>query len=104
MSPLNIVPPLNSVPFFEKGEYIKKEHYSNFCTFEIASLAIVPGHYSRKYGIGKNQKLCQNKIQNGETLPKLNIGNYSKFGQYYRYEITMYDFIYIIQFLIPIFS
>ena len=54
--------------------------------------------------IGKNQKLCQNKIQNGETLPKLNIGNYSKFSQYYRYEITMYDFIHIIQFLIPILS
>ena len=28
--------PLNSVPFFEKTQYIKKNHYSNFCTFEIA--------------------------------------------------------------------
>ena len=27
------------------------EHYSNFCTFEIASLVNVPGHYLRKYGI-----------------------------------------------------
>ena len=44
------------------------------------------------------------KIQNGKTLPKLNIGIYSKFGQYYRYNITMYDFIHIIQFLIPIWS
>ena len=44
------------------------------------------------------------KIQNGKTLPKLNIGIYSKFGQYYRYDITMYDFIHIIQFLIPIWS
>ena len=26
------------------------EHYSNFCTFEIASLVNVPGHYLRKYG------------------------------------------------------
>ena len=27
------------------------EHYPNFCTFEIASLVNVPGHYLRKYGI-----------------------------------------------------
>ena len=26
------------------------EHYSNFCTFEIASLPNVPGLYLRKYG------------------------------------------------------
>ena len=45
--------PLDSVPFFEKAYYIKKEHYSNFCTFEIASLVNVPGHYLRKYGILK---------------------------------------------------
>ena len=44
------------------------------------------------------------KIQNGKSLPKLNIGIYSEFGQYYRYDITMYDFIHIIQFLIPIWS
>ena len=44
------------------------------------------------------------KVQNGETLPKLNIGIYSKFDQYYRYNIIMYDFIHIIQFLIPIWS
>ena len=30
---------------------IKKEHYSNFYTFENASLVNVPGHYLRKYGI-----------------------------------------------------
>ena len=42
--------PLNSVPFFEKAWYMKKEHYSNFCTFEIASLVNVPRHYLRKYG------------------------------------------------------
>jgi hypothetical protein len=41
---------LNSVPSFEKAYYIKKEHYSNFCTFEIASLVNVLGHYLRKYG------------------------------------------------------
>ena len=30
----------------------------------------------------KNQKLYQNQSSNGETLPKLNIGIYSKFDQY----------------------
>ena len=29
---------------------MKKEHYSNFCTFKIASLVNVPRHYWRKYG------------------------------------------------------
>ena len=28
-----------------------KIRISNFCTFEIASLINVPGHYLRKYGI-----------------------------------------------------
>ena len=37
-------------------------------------------------------------------MTKLNIGIYSKFGQHYRYDITMYDFFHIIQFLIPIWS
>ena len=41
--------PLNSVPFLVKAWY--KEHCLNFCTFEIASLDNVPGHYLRKYGI-----------------------------------------------------
>ena len=39
------------VPFFEKAQYIKKEHYSNFCTFEIASLVNGPEHYLWKYGM-----------------------------------------------------
>ena len=50
MSSLEYCPPLNSVPFFEKAKYVKMEHYSNFWTFEIASLPNVPGHYLRKYG------------------------------------------------------
>ena len=37
-------PPLNSVPFFEEAQYVKKECYSSFLTFEIASLPNVPGH------------------------------------------------------------
>ena len=51
MSRLEKSPHLSSVPFFEKAYYIKKEHYSSFCSFEIASLVNVPGHYLRKYGI-----------------------------------------------------
>ena len=51
MPPLEQCPPMNSVPFFEKAQYIKKEHYSKFVTFENASLLNVPGHYLRKYGI-----------------------------------------------------
>ena len=50
MSPFEQCPPLNKVLFFEKFYYIKKEHYSSFCTFEIASLANVLGHYLWKYG------------------------------------------------------
>ena len=42
---------MNNVPFFEEVYYIKKELYSNFWTFEIASLVNVSGHYLRKYGI-----------------------------------------------------
>ena len=37
-------------------------------------------------------------------MPKLNIGIYSKFDQYYTYNIIMYDFFHIIPFLIPIWS
>ena len=44
------MPPLNNVPFFEKKIVHKKEHYSNFCTFEILSLPNVLEHYLRKYG------------------------------------------------------
>jgi hypothetical protein len=46
-----IMSPLNSVPFFEISLVHKKEHYSNFCTFEMSSLANITGHYLRKYGI-----------------------------------------------------
>ena len=31
---------------------ITKEHYSNFGSFEIATLLNVPGQYLRKYGTG----------------------------------------------------
>jgi len=56
------------------------------------------------YILQKIRNYANLKIQNGKTLPKLNIGIYSKFGQYYRYDITMYVFIHIIQFLISIWS
>ena len=42
--------PLWIMSFFKKGYYIKKEHYSNFSTFEIVSLLNVLGHHLRKYG------------------------------------------------------
>ena len=57
MCPLEQCPPLNSFPFFEKALYIKKEFYSNFCTFEIVSLVNIPGYYLRKYGIRSYRKL-----------------------------------------------
>ena len=56
------------------------------------------------YILKKIRNYTKTKVQNGETLPKLNIGIYSKFDQYYRYNIIMYDFIHIIQFLIPIWN
>ena len=56
------------------------------------------------YILKKIRNFTKTKIQNCETLPKLNISIYSKFGQHYRHDITMYDFIHFIQFLIPIWS
>ena len=56
------------------------------------------------YILKKIRNYTKTKVQSGETLPKLNIDIYSKFDQYYRYNIIMYDFIHIIQFLIPIWS
>ena len=53
---LNNVPPW-LVSFLKKLRmYIKKENYSYFCTFEIASLVNVPGHYLRKYGKCENDE------------------------------------------------
>ena len=44
-------------PFLKKlSTYIKKERYSNFGTFEIASLVNVLGHYLRKYGTYVKEK------------------------------------------------
>ena len=54
--------------------------------------------------IGKNQKLCQNQNSNGETLPKLDIGIYSKYGQYYRCCMLNHDINHIKQFSTPIWS
>ena len=42
---------MNSDLFWKSFKYIKKEHYSKFCTFEIASLLNVFGHYLSKYGM-----------------------------------------------------
>ena len=65
---------------------------------------IIPSWETGIYILKKIRNYTKTKVQNGETLPKLNIGIYSKFDQYYRYNIIMYDFIHIIQFLIPIWS
>ena len=54
---------MNSVPFFEKAWPIRKEQYSNFCTFEIARLVNVPGHYLRKYGKYSKWLIFRNGIQ-----------------------------------------
>ena len=58
------------------------------------------------YILRKIGNYAKSKIKNGETLPKLKNGIYSKFGQSYRYYISnhacrMYDINHIIQFLIP---
>ena len=76
-------------------------------TAKIESNGAAPDDFDNQAGIYILQKIrnyANFKIRNRKTLPKLNIGIYSKFGQYYRYNITMYDFIHIIQFLIPIWS
>ena len=83
-------------------------HASNFKCFsrslEHFFLKVGQNNFAGIYILQKIRNYANLKIQNGKTLPKLNIGIYSKFGQYYRYDITMYDFIHIIQFLIPIWS
>ena len=62
---LNNVPPWIVSPFLKKlNTYIKKEHYSNFCTFEITSLVNVPGHYLRKYGIWVDCGIALHRISN----------------------------------------
>ena len=43
--------PYQIVPYCQVWLYIKKEHYSNFCTFKMASILIVPEHYLKKHGI-----------------------------------------------------
>ena len=41
------------------------------------------------YILEKIRNYTKTKVQNGETLPKQNIGIYSVFDQYYRYNIIM---------------
>ena len=43
-------------------------HYSNFCTFEIASLINVPGHYLRKYSTCKVMNL-RAESYSGQNVP-----------------------------------
>ena len=48
MSPLELCPPLNSAPFFEKAYHIKKGTLFKFLHFSVVN---VPGHYLGKPGI-----------------------------------------------------
>ena len=54
------------------------EHYSNFWTFEIASLPNFPGHYLRKYGIRETSSSSKlhSCIQSQDCRPLQNIVKY----------------------------
>ena len=58
---------LNSVPL-KKKYYVKKEHHSNFCTFEVGSIVNVPGQYLRKYGISSNFGAVRNEDPTGGSI------------------------------------
>ena len=49
------------------------EHYSNFCTFEIASLRNVLGHYLRKYSNIKDRRISILQKQRGEITKILGV-------------------------------
>ena len=98
MSPLELCPPLNSAPFFEKALYIKKEHYSNFWTFEIASLANVPRHYLRKYGTSGNFRyFCNYLVIKVPTLFVTCIFFFKSAFQMIEYEISFENRMKILQ-------
>ena len=69
-------------PFLKKiSTYIKREHYSNFCTFEIASLLNVPRLYLRKYGICNQYSVVkggENLLLTCEQIDKI-VPNYNHF-------------------------
>ena len=73
--------------FSEKATKFEKKSSSCFRQERFAGI----------YILKKIRNYTKTKVQNGETLPKLKIGIYSKFDQYHSYNIIMYDFIHIIQ-------
>ena len=93
--------------------YIEIKNKADFLSFPFLSKIWVLGSYAHCKNIGellgrdlyiaKNQKLCQSQNLKWKNFAKAEYWH-SKFGQYYRYDITMYDFIHIIHFLIPIWS
>ena len=74
-----------------------KSKFPGFSSYFLLAPLFGPIRQSGIYILQKIRNYTKTKIQNGETLPRLNIGIHSKFCQHYRYDITMYDFIHIIQ-------
>ena len=60
---LNNVPLWIVSPFLKMLSTLKKEYYSNFCTFEISSLVNVPGHYLSKWLTKKFEKDTKTTIR-----------------------------------------
>ena len=86
-------------PFWRKM-FLGSKLFLGVKCLSACELTVVTGIYI----LEKIRNYTKTKVQNGETLPKLNIGIYSKDQYYTRYNIIMYDFIHIIQFVIPIWS
>ena len=64
-------------PFLKKlSTYIRKEHYSNFGTFEIVSLVNVPGQYLRKYGMLKHENGSLPDLHLPDTVYEKTTTNY----------------------------
>ena len=80
---------------------IKLQNVSWYFNWKYPKYPTIYSAHPGIYILEKIWNFAKIKNQKGETLPELNIDIYSKFDQYYRYDIIMYDFIHIIQFLIP---
>ena len=79
---LNNILPWIVPPFLKKLRTLKKEHYSNFCNFEIDSLVNVPGHYLRKYGMYIRAFLFIRRNRKYALIVKFNKKNVLKICNY----------------------